>query len=123
MKLVLLSLLAATLALPVPASAAAPVRECGAYGWDEDGDGPKVLEDDEIVGAGVYNITTRKARCRKAYKIVRRYWHGYSDHCGDSRTCRIGWGFTCRTRSLGVELRDTRCTASGGRVVRFQSGA
>lgn len=121
-NLLLLSLVAVLLVLPASASAA-PIRECGAYGWDEDRNGPRVLEDDEIVGAGVYNITTRKAPCWRAYKIVRRYWHNYSDYCGNSGTCRIGWGYTCRTRSLGIELQDTRCTASRGRVVRFQSGA
>jgi hypothetical protein len=35
------------------AEASAPIKVCGAYGWDENGDGPRFMRDDEIVGAGL----------------------------------------------------------------------
>lgn len=117
------ALTGALLCATAPAHAAAAIRECGAYGWDENGSGPRFMGDGEIVGAGVYNITTRVATCRRARKIVRRYWHDYTDWCGNSSRCSIGWGFTCRRTRLGIELADVRCTASRGRVVRWQDGA
>ena len=103
---------------PDAPGASAAIRECGAF------DGARFVPDDELQGAGVYNITTRVATCRRARKIVRRYWTSHSKWCGrNSSTCAIGWGYTCRDTRLGVENYDTRCTASRGRVVRFQHGS
>ncbi len=112
----------ALLLLCSPAAAAsgasAAIRECGAF------DGVRFVPDDEMEGAGVYNITTRVATCRRARKIVRRYWNDFSSWCDrSSSVCKIGWGFTCRRTRLGEEYSDARCTASRGRVVRFQYGA
>ena len=107
--------LALALAPPAPAGG---IRECGAY------DGAHFVQDDQMQGAGVYNITTRAVRCRKAHKLVRRYWNDYGSWCeDDAATCRIGWDFTCRRTRLGEEYFDARCTKAGGRVVRFQYGA
>ena len=112
----------ALLLLCSPATAAsgtsAAIRECGAF------DGVRFVSDDEMEGAGVYNITTRVATCRRARTIVRRYWNDYSSWCDrGSSVCKIGWGFTCRRTRLGEEYSDARCTATRGRVVRFQYGA
>ena len=115
-------LLFALLLLCSPAAtasgASAAIRECGAF------DGVRFVPDDEMEGAGVYNITTRVATCRRARKIVRRYWNDFSSWCDrSSSVCTVGWGFSCRRTRLGEEYSDARCTASRGRVVRFQYGA
>jgi hypothetical protein len=116
------ALLFALLLLCSPAATAsgafAAIRECGAF------NGVRFVPDDDMKGAGVYNITTRVATCRRARKIVRRYWNDYSSWCHrSSSVCEIGWGFTCRRTPLGEEYSDARCTGSRGRVVRFQYGA
>lgn len=94
-----------------PARAAAPIKECGDYPGG--------------IGAGVYNITTRVTRCSVARRMARRFWHGHwknvprTDLPGSARPFRRG-SYTCRNRHIGSELNDMRCTASGGRVVRWQ---
>jgi hypothetical protein len=94
--------------------AAAPIKECGNYPGG--------------VGAGVYNITTRVTRCRVARRMARRFWHGHwrnvprTDLPGSARPFRRG-SYTCRNRHIGTELNDMRCTASRGRVVRWQWGS
>ena len=114
----LLALLSLCGSAAAPSGASARIRECGAF------DGARFVPDDEMKGAGVYNITTRVATCRRARKIVRRYWSDFSSWCDrGSSVCKIGWGFTCRRTRLGEEYSDARCTASRGRVVRFQYGA
>jgi hypothetical protein len=90
--------------------AAARVRECGnkgvhrngRYGW---GNGP-------ISGAGTYNLTTRHVSCRRARRFVNRY--------RGTDTYYPTWD--CRERNA-YESSDVRCTASRGRVIRWQSGA
>jgi hypothetical protein len=88
----------ALLALAGPASAdAAPIRECG----DATANYPR---------AGAYNITSRVAGCSVARNVaVRWYFRG-------ERSPR---GYRCRVRRLSGSW-DVRCTASAGRVVRFQ---
>jgi hypothetical protein len=96
------------------ARAAAPIKECGDYPGG--------------VGAGVYNITTRVTRCRVARRMARRFWHGHwknvprTDRPRSGRRFRRG-SYTCRNRHIGTELNDMRCTASRGRVVRWQWGS
>jgi hypothetical protein len=102
-------------------AAAAPLRDCGNYGYPEGYDGDKpIFTQKQIVGAGVYDIQTRVARCRTARRMVRRFWAGRWGDCTPG--CRRG-SFTCRDRRLGDELFRMRCTASRGRVVRFEYGA
>lgn len=95
---------------------AAPVKGCGGY---EPGRGFVRGDPD---GAGVYNITSRIVSCATARTLVYRYYVRYSDYCTNVSRCSIR-GWTCRTRSLGIEYADTRCTRLAGRVVRFQHGA
>lgn len=111
-------LLLAGLALASSVSAHA-VKECGAYGYDRSGDGPKVLRDGELDGAGTFNITARGVSCGTGHRIVKRW----SNRCRRS-VCYVGT-FRCRTRRTGYELADTRCTTKRSRhyVVRWQSGA
>jgi len=85
------------------ASAAAPIRECGNYDYLRWTYGP-------IQGAGIYNLTTRNVSC------------GYARWLASSAN-GLGRVFHCRTRRLGSELYDTRCTKSGGKVIRFQNGS
>ena len=104
-----------------PAAAAAPVRECGNYGYPAGYDDERpIFTDEPIVGAGVYEIRTKVARCRTARRMVRRFWNGGWGEC--SPGCRRG-SFACRNRRIGDEVWIMRCTASRGRVVRFEYGA
>ena len=116
------ALLAVVFVLGASASAAAaPVKRCGNYGFPEGHTGSKpIFTSEEIVGAGVYDIVTKVARCRTARRMVRRFWAGRWGDCTPG--CRRG-SFRCRDRQLGDEVARMRCTASGGRVVRFIDGA
>lgn len=91
---------ALTLALALPASAsAAPYRECGDIAND---------------GAYLVNVTTRVVSCSTARRALRLMWYGKSSGLR---------GYHCRNRQIGIESSDVRCTASGGRVIRYQTGA
>jgi hypothetical protein len=114
-------LVAVTLAAASVPASAAPIRNCGNYGIPEGSSGTKpVFTHEDIVGAGVYNIRTRVTRCRTARRMVRRFWNGDWGPCDP--TCRRG-RFRCVNRQTGDEVYVMRCTASGGRVVRFVYGA
>jgi hypothetical protein len=117
-----MGVLVASLWPAVPATvSAAPVRECGNYGYPagHQGDRP-IFTDDDIVGAGVNAIRTKAARCRTARRMVQRFWNGRWDQC--SPGCVRG-SFRCRNRQVGDEVWIMRCTASRERVVRFEYGA
>ena len=107
--LALMSLL--ILAVSGAARAAAPIHECGNWGWTADGDGPKWTYR-PIQGAGTWNVTSRVVGCRTARRVA---LHAYPHHR------YRGWH--CRYVSRGEEFADVRCTKSGGRVVRYQAGA
>jgi hypothetical protein len=93
-----------------PASAA-PIRECGNY------DGARWTFD-QIDGAGIFNLTSRVVSCKTARRVALR------SHPGDRYRRTWSWGdFTCRILAEAFEYEDVRCKASGGRVVRWQSGA
>ena len=90
-------------------AAAAPVRECGDYAPGG--------------GAGVFNITPRVTSCRTARRMARNFYRGRWDiPRRDGQRFRRG-AYTCRNRNTGYEAADLRCTASRGRVVRWQHGA
>ena len=114
-------LAAAALACAGAPASAAPLKGCGNYGYPEGhtGDRP-VFTYEDIFGAGVYGIHTRVVRCRTARRMVRRFWNGDWGRCDP--TCRRG-RFRCRNTQTGDEVYVMRCTASGGRVVRFEYGA
>ena len=95
-----------------PPAMAAPIRECGRYAPGG--------------GAGVYNITTRVTACRIARRMARNFYRGRAPTPTTRRGWRRPWrwgSYRCINRSLGYELSDLRCTASRGRVVRWQHGA
>jgi hypothetical protein len=118
--LLALAVLAAALVTAAPA-AAAPLRECGNYGYPEGHMGDKpVFTSEPIVGGGIYDIRTRVAACRTGRRMVRRFWAGRWGQCDP--TCRRG-RFRCRNRRIGDEVWTMRCTAGGGRVARFEYGA
>jgi hypothetical protein len=122
MRLVVMGLLALGVMLAMAGSAAAvPVRQCGNYGFPEGHTGSKpIFTSDDIAGAGVSDIITKVARCRTVRRMVRRFWAGRWADCTPG--CRRG-SFRCRDRQLGDEFFRMRCTASRGRVVRFNYGA
>jgi len=65
-----------------------------------------------VEGAGIFNVTTRRAGCTTARRVSRKAYLG--------NTYR---GWRCRYVARGYESADIRCTRSRGRVVRWQSGA
>jgi hypothetical protein len=108
---------------PATTASAASIRNCGNYGYPEGHTGREpIFTDRDIVGAGVYNIRTRVTRCRIARRMVRAFWDGRWDCDGDGQVCRRGT-YRCRNRRIGEEHAVMRCTASRGRVVRFEYGA
>ena len=122
MRVLVVAVLAvAALASAGESASAAPLKDCGNYGYTEgDPGGKPVFTQEDIVGAGVYDIQTRAVRCRTARRMVRRFWNGRWGRC--EPTCRRG-RFRCRDRQTGDEVAVMRCTAAGGRVVRFTYGA
>ena len=98
-----------SLVLAAPAGAA-PVRECGNYG--DHGDGRTRWGMSDIRGAGLYNLTTRNVSCRTARRFAQRYKGTDSGYP------------TWRCREVSeYEVYDVRCTASRGRVIRWQGGS
>jgi len=88
---------------------AAPINECGKL---------------RTSGYSVFNITSRVASCSTARRIARAYYRGRWTNLPRraGRPFRRG-SYTCRYRLWGYEGVDMRCTASGGRVVRFQASS
>jgi hypothetical protein len=92
-----------------PALAASHV-DCG--NWADHGDGRMRWGMIPIQGAGSYNLTTHAVGCATARSFVRRY--------RGTDTYYPTW--VCPEVNE-YESPDTRCTASGGRVIRWQSGS
>ena len=88
---------------------AASIKECGRVG------GP---------GYAVFNITTRVTSCRTARGMAKSYYRGRWTNVprNPGRKFRRG-AYTCSWQRWGPEGSDMRCTASGGRVVRWQASA
>jgi hypothetical protein len=86
------------------ARAAAPIPECG------------------DISRHIYNVTSRVVRCRFARRFVRRV--NVIPACTEDQICHYR-GWRCRQRGYripGGYETDSRCTKSGGRVVRYQFG-
>lgn len=91
----------------VPAAQASPVKHCGNYGttamypntmhWTSD-----------PVNFGTSNVTARGVTCHVAHSVVLH---------------RGGRGWTCRNLHAATDYTDTRCTAPGGRAVRWEARA
>jgi hypothetical protein len=94
-----------------PASAAAPLRECGNYGYIES-TGTVGWTSRPISGAGTFNVTTRNVTCATARRFVLRY-RGTDSYFPTWR---------CRETN-DYEFSDVRCTSSRGRVIHWQAGA
>jgi hypothetical protein len=95
-----------------PASAAAPVRDCGNYGYTADGAGP-MWTYRQISGATpAYNLTTRNVACGTARRFALRY-RG-TDSYFPAWRCR---------ETNDYEFSDVRCTASRGRAIHWQAGS
>ena len=95
-------------------ASAAPVRECSNYD-----PGKQRWTYGEVQGAGIFNVTSRVTRCPRARKITLRAPSA-------NKTGKKVWRYrawTCRYLRQEYEATDTRCTKSGGRVVRWQSCA
>src|SRR5690242_7777221 len=95
--------LAALLTLPLAESASAStVRECG-----------------DAMAYSVHNITARVASCATARRAARAIGGDVLWYCGN---VSCSWrSFYCRQRYMPTKNEtDYRCTAPGGRVIRFQ---
>jgi hypothetical protein len=93
----------ALVALGFPQAAeagAAPIRECG-----------------QLAHRYAFNITTRNVGCTEARRVVRRWNRTVAQSGGDGRVREL----FCDYRDTGYEAGDIRCTASRGRVVRWQT--
>jgi hypothetical protein len=91
------------LAAATPALAeAAPIRECG-----------------DAMAYSVHNITARVASCATARRAARAIAGNVLWYCGN---VSCSWGsYYCTQRYMpNRNETDYRCTASGGRVIRFQ---
>jgi hypothetical protein len=87
---------------------AAPIRECGDAGTFFNG------------AVSIYNVTSRVVPCPRARRFARRYYRYGGPACREDRYCTYR-GWRCRNVAYREET-DSRCTNSGGRVVRFQVG-
>jgi hypothetical protein len=101
---------AVTLGAAATASAA-PVRECGNWGYIESA-AKTGWTNGQISGAGIFNVTTRNVGCSTARRFVRRY-RG-TDSYYPAWRCR---------ETNDYEFSDVRCTAANGRVIHWQTGA
>ncbi len=81
------------------------------------GSSSRINECGDLPSDVAYNLTTRRVACAEARRVVRR-WNATNE--GDGTT--YVRGLSCTFRSLGHEAGDIRCTGSGGRVVRWQTG-
>jgi hypothetical protein len=95
----------------VPATASAAVRNCGNY------DGLEWTYD-QIQGAGIFNVTARNTGCGTARRISLRSFNTYR---GGRRWQYGRW--TCKIVRQGYEYTKARCARSGGRVVKWETGA
>jgi hypothetical protein len=116
-KLILTLIAAAFVAAAIaPSAQAAPVRECfGILGLDN----PRQFVDPDTFDGGVViagNVTTRNVSCVTARRFIVRF----TKRANQNGTYR---GFRCRSTFPAFEAVDTRCTASRGRVIRWQGGA
>jgi hypothetical protein len=107
-------LLTAFLFAPSAASAA-PIRECGNYGWK---DGGMRWTYGQIEGAGIFNVTSRRVWCSVARQVARR---AYNTYAGGQTWRWKGW--RCRILRSAHEFSDTRCTKRRTHIVRWQAAA
>ena len=112
--------IATVLAVASAAAQAAPVKECGNYDYASG------FTSQPIQGAGVYNITARVISCISARRVMLRSHRKWNSGVNASDGWWInaaGRRFSCRLVEEGHEYLDARCTASGGRVARWQEGS
>jgi hypothetical protein len=110
-RLAILPGLVVAMLLATPAYAA-PIRECGNFGFTANGDGP-MWTYRQISGASpAYNLTTRNVACRYARRFALRY--------RGTDTYFPSWH--CRERN-DYELSDVRCTGPRRRVIHWQAGS
>jgi len=117
-----LAILIAALVLLAVSATPAAAADCGNYGFPRGHQGnDPIFTQKEIVGAGVFDIRTRRTRCRPtARRMVRRFWAGEWGRCNP--ICQRG-GYRCRSSQLGDEFFRMTCNASRNRRVRFEFGA
>ena len=87
--------------LLAPAAHGASVRECG-----------------DFTSAYAGNITTRIVTCSEARRVVRAWNKTAAKRGGNGRVL----SYYCKYRDIKWEAGDIRCTATGGRVVHWQTG-
>ena len=97
--------------LLAPAAADAAVRDCGNYNNGE-------WSNEPLVGAGIYNVKARNTACSTARRVTLRAFRTYE---GGRRWQYGNW--SCKILRQEYEYTMARCARSGGRVVRWETGA
>lgn len=106
----LVASLVALLAITATPASAGAVRECGS--WGDHGDSQLRWGMSPVRGFGIYNVTTRNVGCSTARRFARRYKG--TDSYYPTWKCR---------ETNEYESSEVRCTRSGGRVIRWQTGS
>ena len=90
-------------------------HRCGNYG--DPGDGKPRWTYRRVYGFYIVNVTSRGVGCGTARRVARHAFESYSGPRWKYRE------WDCRIRSQKLEYQDVQCTKSGGRVVRWETGA
>ena len=104
----LAALLASMAARPVPAAAAAPVRDCGSLV------GPQG-------GAGIYSVKAADVACNAARSFAARGVPCLFNDVGYAGPCTYR-GWRCAWKKTGYESARTRC-ARGSRLIVWRRGS
>jgi hypothetical protein len=94
-----------------PATADAAVRDCGSF------NGLEWIEG-SLNGAGISDVTAKNTSCTTARRVTLRAFMTYR---GGRRWQYGKWN--CKILLQEYEYTKARCTRSGGRVVRWETGA
>jgi len=109
-RLAILALVTCATAL-VPATADAAVRDCGGFNGLE-------WITESLEGAGISNVKAKNTSCTTARRVTLRAFMTYN---GGRRWQYGKWN--CKILLQEYEYTKARCTRSGGRVVRWETGA
>jgi len=91
-------------------------RRCGNYG--NPGDGKPRWTYRRVYGFYIVNVTSLGVGCDTARRVVR---HAFESYTSGPRWKYREWD--CRILSQKLEYQEVLCTKSGGRVVRWTTGA
>jgi hypothetical protein len=94
-----------------PATADAAVRDCGSFNGLE-------WITESLEGAGISDVKAKNTSCTTARRVTLR---AFTTYRGGKRWKYGNW--SCKILRQEYEYTMARCTRSGGRVVRWETGA